>query len=149
MTELIIKPGKTDEPRKEVTGKVCILQSDQYLLVGQTKPSNLNVVTDPDNDFPNSHDAYLYDVGVLMVQRGTVPGKVHGSLINLKILSIGSLNFCDGPMTKIKIPDQFGLYYCEDQIPENDKKILRGEYEKFINREPSQVTLERAHPEVP
>jgi len=111
-------------------GKLVALMSDGVRLVGIA----------PEIEFEDQ-DEYttLLKAGVIVVQRGAVPGKVQGVVQQVKIVSIASIDYCPGPMPRLCVSNSSVSWWYEPAMLGEYEDELVSAYIDFVEGKPSLV----------
>lgn len=79
----------------------------------------------------------LTNVGQVVTQRQAMPGQIAGTVVMTKSVTIVSLDFCKGPVKKVKVRVDAKYTVDEDHMPKEDVHNFMEAYEKFLNGDQS------------
>lgn len=90
----------------------------------------------------------LHNAGVMIVQRGQRPGAIQGTVQEVKLIQIATLDFARGPVERIFI-NNYDMMLGADLLDEKGRADMEKAYQGFLDREPSVVDHHRPQGELP
>lgn len=107
---------------KSITEKLVVIQAGAIKYIGTYDPA---IHTDGDM-------RVLNDVGQIVTQRQAMPGQIAGTVVMAKSVTIVTLDFCKGPVGRVKVHVDAKYTVDKDHMTEDDVKVFTDAYEKFL-----------------
>jgi len=79
----------------------------------------------------------LNGVGQIVTQRQAMPGQITGTVVMAKSVTIVSLDFCKGPVGKVRVRVDAKYTVDKDHMTEDDVRMFMEAYERFLSGDQS------------